>query len=375
VRRAPRGALAGGLVLLVALAGLGLLLRDGGGDGSSRAAGDRPRADFFGLVSEDFFGASPSHRARELVRQRRAGVRLIRQTFDWARIERRPGRYDFSFYDSYVAALASRGMRLLPIVFGPPRFRSTAPALGALRGTYPPRSPRDLGRFAAVLVRRYGPRGTFWRSHPGLPRVPVRAWQVWNEPNLPVYWRPRPDAAAYVRLLRAARDEIKRADPGAEVVSAAVAYSTLGVPFERYLTDMYRAGAASTFDVLGLNPYARDAPGVLVAVRSARALAARFGHHPPIWLTEIGWATGGPPSVFRVSERRQADLVLQTLELLVRERRRLGVRGVVYFNWKDSVPYAGGREFFGLHTGLLRIDRTAKPALSSYEKVAEGREP
>jgi polysaccharide biosynthesis protein PslG len=375
VQRAPRGALAAGLVLLVALAGLGLVLRDGGGSGSSRAAAARPPADFFGLVSEDLFAASPRHRSRKLARQRRAGVRLIRQTFDWTRIEPRPGRYDFSLYDRYVAALASARMRLLPIVFRPPRFRSTAPARGALRGTYPPRSPRDLGRFVAVLVRRYGPRGAFWRSHPGLPRLPVRAWQVWNEPNLPVYWRPRPDAAAYVRLLRAADHEIKRADPGAEVVSAAVAHSTLGVPFERYVTDMYRAGAASVFDVLALNPYARDSAGVLTAVRSARSLAARFGHRPPIWLTEVGWATGGPRSVFRVSERRQAHLVEQTLGLLVRQRRRLGVRGVVYFNWKDSVPYPGGRDFFGLHTGLLRIDGTAKPALSSYEKVAQSREP
>ena len=54
-------------------------------------------------------------------------TRVARQTFDWARIERAPGRYDLSFYDRYVAALARRHLRLLPILFNPPPFRSSAP--------------------------------------------------------------------------------------------------------------------------------------------------------------------------------------------------------------------------------------------------------
>jgi hypothetical protein len=72
-----------------------------------------------------------------------------------------------------------------------------------------------------------------------------------------------------------------------------------------------------------------------------------------------------------VSERRQAALLERTLLALARRREELRLRGVVYFNWRDSTPYAGGRDFFGLHTGLLRLGGSAKPALTSYEKVAK----
>jgi hypothetical protein len=86
-------------------------------------------------------------------------------------------------------------------------------------------------------------------------------------------------------------------------------------------------------------------------------------------VTEIGWASGGPRSPFTVGERRQARLIEDMLVGLGRARKRLGLRGVVYFNWRDSSPFAGGREFFGLHTGLLRRDGSAKPALEAVARA------
>jgi hypothetical protein len=134
---------------------------------------------------------------------------------------------------------------------------------------------------------------------------------------------------------------------------------------------MYAAGAADSFDVLAVNLFGRDARGVIEGIETAREVAAANDDDPAVWVTELGWATGGPRSDFLVSEARQAELLEQTLRALARRREELRIRGVVYFNWRDSTPYAGGRDFFGLHTGLLRLDGHAKPALSSYEKVAK----
>jgi len=228
-----------------------------------------------------------------------------------------------------------------------------------------------MGEFGALLARRYGPGGSFWREHPQLPRLPVRSWQVWNEPNLPVYWPSGPDAAEYVALLRATGRGIRRVDPGAEIVTAGLPDSRLGVPLRDYVAAMYAAGGSGAFDALAVNPYGLDARGVLDTVRAVRAVAAENGDNPAVWVTELGWATGGPPSDFQVSEARQAELLEETVLALARRQDELRVRGVVYFNWRDSTPYAGGRDFFGLHTGLLRLDGHAKPALSSYKKVAK----
>jgi hypothetical protein len=367
VSREARGPLAGALALAACLAVLAALSGGSGGDSDN---GSRPDRAFFGLVAEDAFGKPGAYRRQALDRLRSTGAGLVRQTFDWRRIERAPGRYELSFYDDYVAALARRHLRLLPILFNVPPFRSSAPA-HPRRGTYPPKRPAEMGEFGAVLARRYGPRGSFWRGHPELPRLPVRSWQIWNEPNLPVYWPSGPDAAQYVALLRATAREIRRVDPGAYIVTAGLPDSTLGVPLDEYLEAMYATGGAGAFDVIAVNPYGEDARGVLDTVRAVRAVASRNGDNPAVWITELGWATGGPQSSFRVSEAGQAELLERTLLALARRRDELRIRGVVYFNWRDSTPYAGGPDFFGLYTGLLRVHGQAKPALRAYQKVAK----
>ena len=346
-----------------------LSLASGGAD-QPQATPRPPPPAFLGMVAEDAFGKPGAYRRVNLGRLRAAGAGIVRQTFDWARIERSPGRYDFEFYDRFVHALARRRLRVLPIIFDPPRFRSSAPARGPTRGTYPPARPADMGAFAARLARRYGPGGLLWRANPELPYLPVRSWQIWNEPNLSVYWPTGADPAAYVRLLRATGSALRRVDPDAEIVTAGLPDSARGVPLGNYLRGMYAAGAADAFDTLALHTFARDTSGVVGAIRAARRVAAANGDDPAVWVTELGWASGGPPSEFRVSPAEQAALIQETLTSLARRRRELRLRGVIYFNWRDSLPYAGGRDFFGLHTGLLERDGSAKPALGAYRQAA-----
>jgi hypothetical protein len=341
----------------------------GGGEPAATVPPTPPRS-FVGLVSEDVIAGGAPYRARTLAQERAVGVELLRQTVDWAEVERSPGVYDFSRLDGFVAALANRHMQLLPVLFDPPRFRSSAPARGARRGTYPPRHPADLGTFAAKLVRRYGPNGSFWRRRPHLPRVPVRAWQVWNEPNLPVYWPSGPNPAAYANLLRATARRIKGADPRAEVVSAGIAQSRLGVPFDRYVRGMYKAGVDGAADTFAIHPYAVDAEDTIAAVAGARKLLGDLGAHQPIWVTEVGWASGGPASPFTVGAAGQALRIEDLFAQLARRRKSLGVRGVIYFGWKDARPFPGGHDFFGLHTGLLRLDGRPKPALGAFKRAA-----
>jgi hypothetical protein len=327
----------------------------------------RTPASFVGIVSEDLLAGDAAYRERMLARQAGVGIGLVRQTFHWDRIERSPGHYDFAEYDAYVEALARHGMELLPILFSPPAFRASG---DRTRGTFPPDRPRDLGAFAARLVERYGPRGSFWRERPGLPRLPIRAWQVWNEPNLPQYWPEGPDPAGYAALLRATAVSIRRADPHAKVVSAGLSESRLGMPFRRFVTGMYEAGAGRSIDIFALHAFARTARGSLDAAETTRALLEDLGQRPQIWVTEFGWASGGPASPFTTSERGQAERVGAALRELIARREELGLRGAVYFAWRDAPVYEGGQDFFGLHTGLLDIDGRPKPALEAFASAA-----
>ena len=333
-------------------------------------AGARVPRGFVGLVDDELIGASPAARRAALRAEGSAGAGTLRQTFDWADIERHPGRYDLSAYDSLVAEAAAAGLRVLPVLSHPPGFRSSRPRRHARRGVYPPRRYSDMARFAAVLARRYGPGGTLWKERPDVPLRPIRSWQVWNEPNLTVYWASGVSPRGYTRLLRTVGRAIKRVDRGAEILTAGLPQSRLGMSFERFVTGIYGAGGRSAFDTLAVHPYARGSRGVLGAARLARRLMDRNGDRGAhIWITELGWATGGPQSAFRVGSSGQASRIRGTLLGLARLRSRLLLRGIVYYKWRDTRARKG-RDFFGNHTGLLEANGRRKPGYYAFWRAA-----
>ena len=331
--------------------------------------------DFVGLVTDDVFAGTPEYRTQTLAAQQAIGVGLIRRTFDWSHIELAPGQYDFSAYDSYVAATARHGVKILPVLFNPPAFKSSKPATGAKHGTYFPKRVADLGAFGKAVVERYGRKGTFWAQHPDVPKMPMTAFQVWNEPNIPAYAPPKPSARKYVAMLKATRRGIRSADPKAEIVTAGLPDSRLSQPdLYRFIAAMYKAGAKGQFNSLAINPYARTTKDMLGKLRRIRKIMRRAGdRNARIWVTEIGWSDVGPKGAFRVGATGQASRIKSTLPALARARGSLRLRGVVYFSWRDGLPYAPRfRDFWGLHTGLLRHDGSAKPALAAFRQAVAG---
>jgi hypothetical protein len=53
-----------------------------------------------------------------------------------------------------------------------------------------------------------------------------------------------------------------------------------------------------------------------------------------------------------------------------KQRRRLRLRGVVYYSWRDAPPYPPQyKDMWGLHTGLLDINGGLKPAYHAFKKA------
>ena len=327
---------------------------------------------FVGMTSEEVFGHPGSVRHKHLPMQRKAGVRLLRQTFDWSTIELAPGVYDFSAHDRFVLDLAKHRITVLPILFNPPEVRSSRPLRSAKHGTYPPRSAGEMGAWAAMLAARYGPGGLLWRTHPEVPPTPIRAWQIWNEPNLPVYWPSGSSARQYVRLLKNVGAAIKKHDPGAEIVTAGLAPSKLrgAIDIFKYIDQMYRAGGAKAFDTMAINSYVRNASGLKKLMERVRKTMNRRGdRRAKIWITELGWCDTGPRSRFCVGPKKQAQNITQSLKLIGQERRRWRLRGFVYFSWRDGRPYPPAfRNMWGLHTGLLTLADRRKPAYAAFAR-------
>lgn len=293
-------------------------------------------------------------------------VGLLRADLVWAAVEPVPGRYDFGAYDELVTKLAERHMRWLPLLLTAPSWASSAPASGARRGIYPPARTSVFAAFASVCVRRYGPGGAFWRAHPRLPYYPVRAWQVWNEPDLVQTWEPRPDPAAYVRLLRAADRAIEAADPSATVVTAGMPFFTLAME-RSFLTGLFRAGMAGSFGALSIHSYSpTQAPERL---ELARALMNHFGAaRAQLWSTELAWASG-PPDPWVSDPRSQASSIESFGAWVARNRHRLDLRQIFWYSLQDRVPGPDPR-WWGYHLGLVSADGQAKPALAALSAAA-----
>lgn len=277
-----------------------------------------------------------------------------------------PTRFDQ--LDQVVAAAAAHRLKLLPIVLYAPSW-DAAPVSNT---SYPqPSSVIPYAHFLTALIARYGPSGSFWQSHS--PKVPIRMWQIWNEPNLSVFWPQQPFASSYVALLAAAHAAIKLADPGARVVLAGMPnYSW------RSLRQIYAIpGAARLFDVVAVHPFTRDPAGVITIIRKIRHVMDASGdRRKPIIADEVSWPSSLGRTThtegydFATTQRGQARNIARLLPLLARDRRKLGLMGFDYYDWAGEED-PGGRVFN--FAGLFRFTLSgliAKPAFYAFRRAA-----
>ena len=277
---------------------------------------------------------------------RSSGVETVRTAFDWR--EAQPvegGPVNFAAMDAVVTAAAARGLPVLPVVHRTPAWAAAHPEQGSAAT---PRGTAAFTAFLGALVGRYGPNGSLWAEQPGLPRTPIRDWQIWNEPNLTRYWSSQPFAKPYVKLLRASRKALRAADPGSRTILA-------GLPNESWiaLRKVYRAGGRGAFDAVALHPYTGRPKNVIKLIEFARREMRRFHDgRKPVWLTELSWPasagkTSGPPG-FVTTERGQASRLEAALKLLARARKRLRIGRVVWYTWLSREGGASAFDWSGL---------------------------
>lgn len=310
----------------------------------------------------------------EFARLAAGRIGLYRTNILWSIVEYKRGARNWEAYDQLIFRAATARMRVVPVLLGSPRF-------AARKYQYPPRSARNKKRWARFVtdaVRRYGRRGTFWRQNPGVPYKPITAWQVWNEPNFRGYWNGRPNARSYVRFLKLSRRAIKKGDRRAKIVLAGLPETRLGVPGHLFLPKLYRAHARRYFDVISLHAYSRNPSGVLKAVRSVRSIMRRHGdRRKQLWITELGWATGGKVSKgtrkFKTSKAGQAKRLRRTLAAVLRVRRRYRIGMFIWFSLRDRAPERGERNWWAINTGLFSRAGLAKPAWKAYVKLTGGK--
>ena len=185
------------------------------------------------------------------------GFGWVKQTFPWRNIEgAAKGEYDWFRPDKIVDRITREyGLNLIVRIDSQPLW-TVEPYLpdDQITNSQPPVNYQDFGDFCFALADRFAGQ--------------IKAYQVWNEPNLSREWGDKsPNPAEYSELLRVCYEGIKAADPNAIVVSAGLAPTETPPPAAmsdtQFLQGMYDAGASAYFDVLGLHAPGYKGPPTL----------------------------------------------------------------------------------------------------------------
>lgn len=317
----------------------------------------------------------------------RMGARIIRVDTRWDVVAtKRPKNpkdpndpaYNWAAYDTIVDAAAKRGVRVLMTVWGTPNWAADKKVPRSTRFadyTRRPAKAGDYGNFAYALASRYAPRG-------------VRDWEIWNEPNIPLFLRPQyakkgrnwvnVSTATYSALAKSFYANVKRVDKGSRIAGVVTSPAGDQCPSScprnpnartspsNFLKGLNQKGRRPPMNVVSHHPYpitrprSTNFPGssyidLYNINRFQQEVDRTYLRGKRLWLTEFGFSTVkvGEYSMF-VSEAEQAQF-LQDAYRRVRPNTR--IRMFVWYFLQDNANWG---------SGLLRQDGKAKPAAEVF---------
>lgn len=330
------------------------------------AAAQAP-AERYGVTANGIMDLPPESRDRHLAAIAAGGLRVLRLDAAWVGAEPEAPdaatgehRYRWERYDGIAGAFARHGLRWYPILDYSTEWGARVP--GDLMS--PPADPAQFAAYARAFAARYGESGAFWSEHPELPRLPVAAYEIWNEPNAEKFWRGQATAPEdYAELYLLARRAIREVDARTPVVTGGLLDANATDPnvFVRRMV-RHRPELVREIDAVGYHPYQQSYAGARGGIARIRATMDDAGlKSVPLEVTEIGATTAW------VTEATRADMIAR----LARDVADPDLRVTRYmpFTWLASEhsehhePRAADFEHFW---GMVRRDGTPLPTATAY---------
>jgi len=364
------------------------------GGAATGAPPPRAPAEFFGI------GPQTPLTEKDAEYMKAGGISIVRLAVPWSSVQSSSrGGYNWAALDQGVAVAARAGLRVLPFFYGTPHWISK-----------PTRLPVDSARarsawtaFLTAAVHRYGPGGEFWAEHakgvqpPGpsyepagpeyapaspvraetpIRPLPIRSWQIWNEANF-FYFAVPASPSRYARLVKISSQAIKAVDPGAKVILSGLfakptAGGSRGMPATDFLDALYRVpGLKASFDGIALHPYAVDTETLEEYVEAFHEVTVENHDRVPLYITEMGWGSQNDfqQVAFEQGVQGQVRQLRGAYTYLLENRRRLDVKQVYWFSWKDIQ----GDCNFCDSVGLFHEGRGFRPKPSWHAFVALSR--
>lgn len=293
---------------------------------------------------------------------RAAGIRRLRNvtSLHWEAVEPAPQRWQWP--DAMMDHLRAQGFTVLgKLGFTPKWAVPPEKAKGWPIQNQMPASMNAFRNYVRETVTHYGDR--------------ISCWEIWNEPNLPRYFAGTP--SQYGELLASAIDEIKAAQPEAEVAGFSVAKF-----YKPETIDFFNEVIASQPDLrvaaISLHPYFNNTPEHAGLVQRLGQVHERFetqrGNNPMFWITEYGYQnteTLNTALAYQPAVRPNLLDEMTYASCLVRTACLAKHAGVKYFFCYalDSERINRSPDLFGLLEESWQA--APKPALLAYLSLAQ----
>lgn len=323
------------------------------------------------------------------------GASWVRVDFNWYTVQPySPDEFIWDKYDRVVAAATRHNLKILAVVGYTARWAQETyctQLAGSRSGSARQCQPRDkneFAHFAATAAVRY--RGQA-----------IRAWEIWNEPNLSAYWKTAHqgglvtvDPQAYAEVANETARRIRDHYPDSVIITGGLAplfepSPRKGMRQSEYLANLLPLLEKHYFDGIGIHPYSWPAlPGKAADYNafytvdgskkySLRAVMQQAGWgDKEIWGTEFGASTAGERSSLihrggssrpdHVPENVQAQIVGQGIDLWY-EKENVGP----LFVHSDSDQWLTNDRRNEGGFGLKREDGSEKPSFRAFADATE----
>lgn len=274
------------------------------------------------------------------------GVSLMRIDFHWAKIQPAPDTWDFSRFDEYVDTARRHGQEVLAIFSFDNDAVEQAPD-GQRKGRYI--APADVPLFLEYVRRATA----HFKGR-------VYAWEIWNEPSLPLFWNGSADE--FYDLARRTAEAAREADPDIRLIGTAM-HSPMGVWMPYQMEGLYVRGALAQVDHPSFHLYIADPRAYTHEFARVLACKRQYGHPGSPWITELGDPDGGGYP-WRASPQLLADHVIKAHVAAT----STGMGKLIWYCFEDGGRDGQRRKPMDSegYFGLLGPGRQWKPAAHAY---------
>ncbi len=237
------------------------------------------------------------------------GFTWVRMDFDWNQVEYEKGKYRFDAYDRLMKALEEHRIRPIFILDYVHRLYDDA------QSPHSDEAIAAFARFAAASAKHFQGRGILW--------------EMYNEPNILPFWRPRVNVDDYVRLAAATGKAIRAVAPK----EAYIGPGTSTIDF-RFLEACFKGGLLKFWDAVSVHPYRSSGPETVIPeyarLRDLIRRHAPRGKRVPIISGEWGYSSAWAGMD---AERQAKMLARQWLTNL-----SCDIPLSIWYDWHDDGP-------------------------------------